>query len=91
MGTFHPDRGPLHGMTVVVETTGPETWVGRCDTADEQAVVLLDADVHRAGDEAAGSREDFLARAAAVGVWSRHRRVAIPRGRVAALRRLGEV
>jgi len=89
MGTFHADRGPLHGMTVVVETTGPETWVGRCDVADATGVVLLDADVHRAGEEA-GTRDEFLARAAAVGVWARHRRVTIPGERVAAVRRLGE-
>ena len=45
MGTFHQHRGELHGITVVVET-GAELWVGRCDTADDRGVFLLDADVH---------------------------------------------
>lgn len=90
MGTFHQGKSELHGITVVVETTGPETYVGRCDDEDEEVVVLLDADVHRSGEDA-GSREDYLERAARLGIWPRHPRVVIPRQRVTSLRRLGEI
>ena len=31
MGTFHQGKSELHGITVVVDTTGPEIFVGRCD------------------------------------------------------------
>lgn len=86
--TFHQDRGELHGITVVVDT-GSELWVGRCDTADEREIVLLDADVH-AGEDPAG-REAYLRRAADLGVWKRHDRVAIPRSRVLSVARLGDL
>jgi hypothetical protein len=89
MGTFHQGRGELHGITVVVET-GDEVWVGRCDIADDERVILLDADVHRDGD-GGGSRAEYLERAARFGVWGRHRRCVLPRDRVVAIRRLGEI
>jgi len=44
VGTFHDDKGELHGITVVVETTGPRVYVGRCDTQTPQGIILLDAD-----------------------------------------------
>jgi hypothetical protein len=87
--TFHHHRSELHGITVVVETAGGEVWVGRCDDEDAERVILLDADVHREG-ETEGSREDWLSKADRFGVWPRHRRVVIPRGRVESLGRLGE-
>lgn len=90
MGTFHQHKGELHGITVVVETSGPELWVGRCDEVAEHGVVLHDADVHR-DDAGAVTRAQWLARAAAVGIWPRHPRVVIPRATVTGIRRLGEV
>jgi hypothetical protein len=96
MGTFHHGRSPLHGITVVVGTRGPELYVGRCDDEDERQVVLLDADVHRAAPEgepggSAPERAAFLRRAAQVGVWGKLRRVVIPRSQVTELRPLGEI
>ena len=90
MGTFHQGRHRLHGITVVVETDGPEVYVGRCDDVDEGRVILLDADVHREGD-AGASRADYLARAAEYGVWAKHRRLVVPRARVVSVRPLGEL
>jgi hypothetical protein len=89
MGTFHHDKGELHGITVVVHTTGPRTYVGRCDVADERAVVLLDADVHEAGT--GPTREEYLRSAARFGVWAKHRRIEVPRAEVADIVRLGEI
>ena len=36
MGTFHQGKGDLHGITVVVDTTGRCVFVGRCDTVSYQ-------------------------------------------------------
>lgn len=83
----HQQRHELHGLTVVVETDGPELWVGRCDDVVEEGVVLRDADVHRDGG-GAPPRAEWLARARAVGVWPRHPRVVVPAARVTAVRLL---
>ena len=90
MGTFHQGKGELHGITVVVDTDGPEVFVGRCDEVTPEGVVLLDADLHRAED-GQPSKEEWVRRAARFGVWARHRHLVVPRARVASIRRLGEV
>ncbi len=90
MGTFHHDRHELHGITVVVETDGPELWVGRCDDIVEAGVVLRDADVHREG-ESDRPRAEWLDRARRFGVWPHHARTVIPAPRVTAVRRLTEL
>ncbi len=89
MGTFHQDKSALHGITVVVESTGAELFVGRCDDENEEAVILLDADVHVEG-EGDKSREEYLLAAARFGVWKKHDRLVIPRAQVASIRPLGE-
>lgn len=90
MGTFHQNKSPLHGITVVVDTTGEEILVGRCDDEDERGIVLHDVDVHRDG-EGGRSKQQFVERAARLGVWKKHDRLFIPRQRVASVRRLGEL
>jgi hypothetical protein len=90
MGTFHQGKHALHGITVVVDTTGEEVWVGRCDDITEQGVILLDADVHRDGDEGR-SKGEWVERASRFGVWPRHRRHVLARDAVASVRPLGEV
>jgi hypothetical protein len=87
VGTFHSDKGELHGITVVVDTRGPKVWVGRCDTVLPEGVVLLDADVHEGADPAA--RAEWLDRASRFGVWPRHPRVLVPAAEVATVERLG--
>ncbi len=88
MGTFHQDTHELHGITVVVETTGPELWIGRCHSWDGRSLVLHDADVHREAENDK-PRAEWLERAGRLGVWPRHRRVALPADAVASVRRLG--
>jgi hypothetical protein len=90
MGTFHQGKSELHGITVVVDTAGPEIYVGRCDDMDDDKVILLDADVHRDGD-GGRSKDDYLVAAARYGVWKRHARLVLPRQRVTSVRRLGEL
>ncbi len=90
MGTFHQNKSSLHGITVVVDTTGPEIYVGRCDDEDERRVVLLDVDVHRDGEEGV-SKAQYLERAAQFGVWKKHDHLVLDRAQVTSIRRLGEV
>lgn len=95
MGTFHSDKGDLHGITVVVDTHGSRLYVGRCDTVLPQGVVLLDGDVHDAAavgaDGKAVSKEAYLERAARFGVWKRYDRHVVPTAEVASIRRLGSL
>jgi len=90
MGTFHQGKHELHGITVVVDTTGAEIFVGRCDDMDERGIVLDDVDVHRDG-EGGRSKEQYVEKAAAYGVFKKYDRLFIPQDKVASIRRLGEV
>jgi hypothetical protein len=84
VGTFHHDKGELHGITVVVDTPGPRVYVGRCDTVTSAGVLLLDADVHEEG-QGGRSKTEYLAQAARVGVWKRLDRVVVPSAEVASI------
>lgn len=90
MGTFHQGKSELHGITVAVDTHGPEVFVGRCDDMDDRGIVLDDVDVHRDG-EGGRSKAEYLKRAAMVGVWKKHDRLFIPREKIASVQRLGEI
>lgn len=90
MGTFHQNKSDLHGITVVVDTDGPEVFVGRCDDMDDREVILNDADVHQAKDGTL-SKNEYLQKAARFGVWKKYERVVIPRSRVTSVTRLGEL
>ena len=84
---FHPGHHELHGVTVVVETTGPLTYVGRFDTEDEAGVHLLDVGVHDAAT--GGTREDFVRRSARFGVRSDRKHLVVPLAEVARITPLG--
>ena len=90
MGTFHQNKSELHGITVVVDTDGPEIFVGRCDDMDDDKVILLDVDVHSDG-EGGRSKEEYVKKAAQFGVWKKHDHLVIDRARVTSVRRLGEL
>jgi hypothetical protein len=90
MGTFHQNKSELHGITVVVDTDGPEIFVGRCDDMDDDRVILLDVDVHRDGD-GGKSKAQYVEKAAMFGIWKQHDHLVIDRARVTSVRRLGEV
>ncbi len=80
----------LHGVTVVVDTKGARVYVGRCHDIEADRIILLDADGHAEG-EGGVSKDEFVRRAARVGVWGREARVAIPTSEIASIRRLGEI
>jgi hypothetical protein len=86
---FHPGHAELHGITVVVETSGPQTYVGRYDSEDARGVHLLDVGVHQEG--AIVSREDYIRKSAKFGVRSDHKRLVVPAAEVVRITRLGEV
>ena len=90
MGTFHHGKGDLHGITVVVDTPGATAYVGRCDTATDEGVLLLDADVYEAkpGDP---SKEAWIEKAAKVGVWKKYDTLFVPRDQIATITRLADV
>ena len=90
MGTFHQDKAELHGITVVVDTSGNAVYVGRCDDMDDLQIILLDADVHRA-ETGAESKEAWVQKAAQFGVWKKFDRLVIPRSEVLSVKRLGDV
>jgi hypothetical protein len=90
MGTFHNDKGELHGITVVLRTHGAMVYIGRCHELDDERVVLLDVDEHEDG-EGGRSSEEFIRQAARVGVWRKHARLVLPRSLVASVMPLGDV
>lgn len=90
MGTFHHDRGELHGITVVVDTRGSHVFVGRCDTVTDDGVVLLDVDVHDESENGL-TKDEYVAKAAKVGTWTKYERVVVPTAEVASIRRLGDL
>jgi hypothetical protein len=90
MGTFHDNLGPLHGLTVVVDTEGALLVVGRCHQVTQTSVILHDADVFE--DGAGGlSKEQYLKRAAKVGAFPRHPTVKLPLHEVTSISLLGEI
>ena len=62
---LHTDRHELHGVTVVLDTRGDATYIGRFDSQDEHGVHLFDVGVF---DPATGTREAYLRRSAQFGI-----------------------
>jgi hypothetical protein len=85
---FHPGHAELHGMTVVIETYGSRTYVGRYDSEDPQGVHMLDVGVHDSG--AGLSKEEFLKRSARFGIRTEHKHLVVPADQIARITRLGE-
>lgn len=87
---FHSGHQELHGVTVVIETNGRRTYVGRFDNQDEHGVNLLNVAVH---DATAGgqSSEEFLRRNAKFGIRVEHKHLLVPGAEVVRIRRLDEL
>ena len=86
---FHPGHAELHGVTVVVETRGPETYVGRYDQEDPRGVHLLDVGVHDA--DTGVSKEEYLRKSAQFGIRTDRRHLIVPSDQVTRITRLGEL
>jgi hypothetical protein len=87
---FHPGHAELHGITVVVETSGPLTYVGRYDSQDERGVLMLDVGVHDA-QAASVPKDEYVRKSARFGIRSDHKRLVVPAAEVTRITRLGEV
>jgi len=88
MGTFHDDRGDLHGITVAA-FAADTVYVGRCHEMDDQRLMLLDVDQHTEGQEGRTNRE-YLERAAKFGVWKKHDRLELTMDDIREVKPLGE-
>ena len=84
---FHPGHQELHGITVVLETGGSKTYVGRFDSQDDRGVHLHDVGVHDAAT-ARVSKEDFLRRCDKFGIRPEHRDLLVPSSDVVRIHRL---
>lgn len=87
---LHPGHHELHGITVVVETTGPLTYVARFDTADERGIHLLNVATHDKGAPGPALSE-FLARTRKFGVKAERKYLLLPSEQVSRITRLSEV
>ena len=86
---FHPGHSELHWITVVVETNGPLTYVGRYDSEDERGVHMLDVGVH---DGAAGnSKDEYVSKSARFGIRTIHKHLVVPAEQVVRITRLGSM
>lgn len=87
---FHPGHAELHGITIVLETHGSRTYVGRYDSEDNSGVHMLDVGVHdRAVAEL--SKEEYIMKSAKFGVRSEHKHLVVPTDQVARVTRLSEL
>lgn len=89
MGTFHHDKGELHGITVVVDTKGSKVYVGRCDILIDKHIILNDVDEHEDGFEGK-SKQEYIKTAAKFGTWKKHDRLIVPREEISSIKPLGE-
>jgi hypothetical protein len=92
VGTFHQGKHQLHGITVVVETTGSVTYVGRCDDIVGGFVHLLDVGEHdESSDGADGTtKATYIEKAVAFGVWPKHSRLTLNLEQVTDIKPLAE-
>ena len=84
---FHQDRHELHGITVVLETHGSKTYVGRFDSQDERGVHLHDVGVYDAA-AAPTSKAEFLQRCDKFGIRPEHKDLSVPVSEVSGIGRL---
>lgn len=87
---FHPGHHELHGVTVLLETTGGRSYIGRLDSEDESGVHLLDVTVHQAQDGGI-SKDEFVRRTLKFGVRVEQKHAVVPSAAVASIKPLGEV
>jgi hypothetical protein len=85
---FHPGHSDLHGVTVVVETNGPLTYVGRYDSQDDHGVHMLDVGVH---DGVGGSKDEYVSKSAKFGIRADHKHLVVPADQVVRITRLGSM
>ena len=86
---FHPGHQELHGITVVLETTESQIFIGRFDRQDEGGVHMIGVSVYDPDSNA--SRSEFLARTAKFGVRVDRPHLVIPADLVREITPLGSI
>ena len=86
---FHPGHAELHGITVVLETTGPVLYVGRYHEETSTGVLLHDVAEHRA-EPGGVPREEFLRKTLKFGVHATRKHLVVPTAEVRRISRLLE-
>ncbi len=86
---FHPGHDALHGVTVVLETTGIRTYVGRFDKREAGVVHLLQVGIHESAS-APEPREAYLRQADEFGVRVDRPHVTVPESEIVRITPLGE-
>ena len=79
----------LHGMTVVMETAGEKTYIGRFDQALGDFYVIHDADIFEPGADGV-TKAAYLAKTAAFGVWAKQKDFYVPVAEVVSVKKLNE-
>jgi hypothetical protein len=87
---FHPGHHELHGITVVVRTTGSRILVGRFDKQDENGVHLIGVSIHDAS-ASDPAQADFLSRTVKYGVRVDQPHLVIPQSQVREITPLGTI
>jgi hypothetical protein len=87
---FHPGHAELHGVTVVVETTGSRTYVGRYDSQDQFGLHMLDVGIHDA-TTAQVPRDEYIGKSAQFGIRTVLKHVVIPGDEILRITRLGDL
>ena len=85
---LHSDRHELHGITVVLDTQGAGTYVGRFDSQDERGVHLFDVGVY---DPARGTRDEYVRRSVKFGIRVDRPELTIESAEVARITPLGQI
>lgn len=88
---FHPGHAPLHGITVVVETSDERTYVGRYDVEDQRGIHLLDAGSHIPSGPSELTKDEYLRKCAKFGVAREHQHLVVPAERVVRITRLSDI
>lgn len=86
---FHPGHSELHGVTVVVETTGDALYIGRYHEETSAGVLLHGVAEHQLS--ASGpTRRDFVEKTLKFGVRAEREHVVVPSQEVRLITRLLE-
>lgn len=86
---FHPGHEELHGVTVVVESTGGTTWVGRYHEQTDRGVFMHDVAIHDP-TTATLPREAWLERLITFGIKVDAKHLVIPTAEAGRITRLLE-
>ena len=87
MNQVHVNKGPLHGITVVVDTFGPAIFVGRYFEERSDGLLLLDADKH-VEKKKSQTKHEFITTTAKNGQWKSLDRVIVPHTSIKSVDRL---